>query len=95
MVNYKLEIKLNTNVEDFEVEGDLLSLITGVAYIQNFYKEYEGFTQDKILETIIKVLDIERLRGIDNKRYYYDFYNIDSFVREQVFDIITRELDNE
>ena len=36
MVNYKLEIKLNTNVEDFEVEGDLLSLITGVAYIQNF-----------------------------------------------------------
>ena len=95
MVNYKLEIKLNTNVEDFEVESDLLSLITGVAYIQNFYKEYEGFTQDKILETIIKVLDIERLRGIDNKRYYYSFYNIDSFVREQVFDIITRELDNE
>ena len=95
MVNYKLEIKLNTNVEDFEVEGDLLSLITGVAYIQNFYKEYEGFTQDKILETIIKVLDIERLRGIDNKRYYYGFYNTDSFVREQVFDIITRELDNE
>ena len=95
MVNYKLEIKLNTNVEDFEVEGDLLSLITGVAYIQNFYKEYEGFTQDKILETIIKVLDIERLRGIDNEEYYYSFYNIDSFVREQVFDIITRELDNE
>ena len=95
MVNYKLEIKLNTNVEDFEVEVDLLSLITGVAYIQNFYKEYEGFTQDKILETIIKVLDIDRLRGIHNVRYYYNFYNIDTIVREQVFDIITRELDNE
>ena len=95
MGNYKLEIEVNTDLEDFKVEGDLLSLIEGVAYIQEVYKEYEGFTQDKILETIIKVLDIERLRGIDNKRYYYDFYNIDSFVREQVFDIITRELDNE
>ena len=95
MGNYKLEIEVNTDLEDFKVERDLLSLIEGVAYIQEVYKEYEGFTQDKILETIIKVLDIERLRGIDNKRYYYGFYNIDSFVREQVFDIITRELDNE
>jgi hypothetical protein len=95
MGNYKLEIGVNTDLEDFKVEGDLLSLIEGVAYIQEVYKEYEGFTQDKILETIIKVLDIERLRGIDNKNYYYSFYNIDSFVREQVFDIITRELDNE
>ena len=95
MGNYKLEIEVNTDLEDFKVEGDLLSLIEGVAYIQEVYKEYEGFTQDKILETIIKVLDIERLRGIDNKTYYYSFYNIDSFVREQVFDIITRELDNE
>tara|TARA_A100001011_G_C13918517_1_gene678112 strand:- start:59 stop:346 length:288 start_codon:yes stop_codon:yes gene_type:complete len=95
MGNYKLEIEVNTDLEDFKVEGDLLSLIEGVAYIQEVYKEYEGFTQDKILETIIKVLDIERLRGIDNKKYYYSFYNIDSFVREQVFDIITRELDNE
>ena len=95
MGNYKLEIEVNTDLEDFKVEGDLLSLIEGVAYIQEVYKGYEGFTQDKILETIIKVLDIERLRGIDNKKYYYSFYNIDSFVREQVFDIITRELDNE
>jgi hypothetical protein len=91
----KIEIETRHNVNGFKVEGDLLSLIEGVAYIQNCYKEYEGFTQDKILETIIKVLDIERLRGIDNKKYYYSFYNIDSFVREQVFDIITRELDNE
>ena len=95
MGNYKLEIGVNTDLEDFKVEGDLLSLIEGVAYIQEVYKQYEGFTQDKILETIIKVLDIERLRGIDNKKYYYSFYNIDSFVREQAFDIITRELDNE
>lgn len=91
----KIEIKTNYDLSNFKVEGDLLSLIEGVAYIQNFYKEYKGFTQDKILETIIKVLDIERLRGIDNEEYYYSFYNIDSFVREQVFDIITRELDNE
>ena len=91
----KLEIKTNYDLSNFKVEGDLLSLIEGVAYIQNCYKKYEGFTQDKILETIIRVLDIERLRGIDNKKYYYSFYNIDSFVREQVFDIITRELDNE
>ena len=91
----KIEIETRHNINNFKVEGDLLSLIEGVAYIQNCYKEYEGFTQDKILETIIKVLDIERLRGIHNVRYYYNFYNIDTIVREQVFDIITRELDNE
>ena len=90
-----IEIETRHNINNFKVEGDLLSLIEGVAYIQEFYKEYEGFTQDKILETIIKVLDIERLRGIHNVRYYYNFYNIDTIVREQVFDIITRELDNE
>jgi hypothetical protein len=49
----KLEIKTNYDLSNFKVEGDLLSLIEGVAYIQNCYKEYEGFTQDKILETII------------------------------------------
>ena len=91
----KIEIETRHNINNFKVEGDLLSLIEGVAYIQQAYKEYEGFTQDKILETIIKVLDIERLRGIHNVRYYYNFYNIDTIVREQVFDIITRELDNE
>ena len=51
----KIEIETRHNVNGFKVEGDLLSLIEGVAYIQNCYKEYEGFTQDKILETIIKV----------------------------------------
>ena len=90
----KIEIKTRHNINNLKVEGDLLSLIEGVAYIQNFYKEYEGFTQDKILETIIKVLDIERLQGFHSVGYYNNF-SIDSFVREQVFNIITRELDNE
>jgi hypothetical protein len=89
----KIEIKTNYDLSNFKVEGDLLSLIEGVAYIQNFYKEYEGFTQDKILETIIKVLDIERLQAFHSVGYYNNF-SIDSLVREQVFAIITRELDN-
>jgi hypothetical protein len=60
----KIEIETRQNINNFKVEGDLLSLIEGVAYIQEFYKEYEGFTQDKILETIIKVLDIEVLTEV-------------------------------
>jgi hypothetical protein len=45
----KIEIETRHNINGFKVEGDLLSLIEGVAYIQNCYKEYEGFTQDKII----------------------------------------------
>lgn len=72
------------------VQGDLMELVRGVNYIANFYNDIEGFTFDNILRTLLKVLEIERLRGTSG-----DIRNIDSFVREQVFDILTRELDNQ
>lgn len=72
------------------VQGDLMELVRGVNYIANFYNDIEGFTFDNVLRTLLKVLEIERLRGTSG-----DIRNIDSFVREQVFDILTRELDNQ
>jgi hypothetical protein len=86
----KINIETKYDLDNFKVEGDLLSLIEGVAYIQNFYQDCENLTQDKILETIIKVLDIERLRAFNSVGYYNKF-SIDSFVREQVLEIILRE----
>ena len=85
-----------------------LELLTGgVEYILEFYKdkqlltkqeietttsngEAEIIARNKILHAIIKVIQIQNLRGFDQ-----GFDCIDSFVREEVFDIITRELDNE
>ena len=75
--------------KDLLVQGDLMELVRGVNYIMDFYKDIEGFTSDNVLRTLLKVLEIERLRGTAGS-----IQNIDSFVREQVFDILTRELDN-
>lgn len=75
--------------KDLLVWGDLMELVRGVNYIMEFYNDVEGFTSDNILRTLLKVLEIERLRGTSGS-----MQNIDSFVREQVFDILTRELDN-
>ena len=96
-----MKYKSNTWVSELEVLGE------GVEYILEFYKdkqlltkqeietttsngEAEIIARNKILHAIIKVIQIQNLRGFDQ-----GFYNIDSFVREEVFDIITRELDNE
>ena len=96
-----MKYKSNTWVSELEVLGE------GVEYILQFYKdkqlltkqeietttsngEAEIIARNKILHAIIKVIQIQNLRGFDQ-----GFYNIDSFVREEVFDIITRELDNE
>ena len=75
--------------EKLIVQGELMELVRGVNYILNFYGEIEGMTSDNILKTIIKVLEIERLRGIGDNSF-----SVDSFIRENVFDILTRELDN-
>tara|TARA_A100001201_G_C4072955_1_gene196397 strand:- start:169 stop:474 length:306 start_codon:yes stop_codon:yes gene_type:complete len=75
--------------KDLLVWGDLMELVRGVNYIMEFYNDVEGFTSDNVLRTLLKVLEIERLRGTLGS-----MQNIDSFVREQVFDILTRELDN-
>lgn len=96
-----MKYKSNTWVSELEVLGE------GVEYILEFYKdkqlltkqeietttsngEAEIIARNKILHAIIKVIQIQNLRGFDQ-----GFYNIDSFVREEVFEIITRELDNE
>lgn len=89
----KLIVDVRYNLGDFKVEGALLDLIEGVAYIQNFYDEFypeiENFTQDQVLHALLKVCEIERLRGTSGS-----ISNIDSFVREQVFDILLREREN-
>ena len=75
--------------EELIVQGELMELVRGVNYIMRFYEDIEGMTSDNILKTIIKVLEIERLRGIGDNSF-----SVDSFIRENVFDILTRELDN-
>jgi len=75
--------------EQLIVQGELMELVRGVNYIMRFYDDIEGMTSDNILKTIIKVLEIERLRGIGDNSF-----SVDSFIRENVFDILTRELDN-
>ena len=75
--------------EQLIVQGELMELVRGVNYIMRFYEDIEGMTSDNILKNIIKVLEIERLRGIGD-----DSFSVDSFIRENVFDILTRELDN-
>lgn len=84
----KLIVDTRYNLGDFQVEGDLLDLIEGVAYIQNFYQEDydEPFSQNQILNALLRVLEIERLRGTLG-----NINNIDSFVREQVHDILLRD----
>jgi hypothetical protein len=96
-----MKYKSNTLVNELE------ELNEGVEYILEFYKdkqlltkqeietttsngEAEIIARNKILHAIIKVIQIQNLRGFEE-----GFYSIDSFVREEVFDIITRELDNE
>ena len=40
------------------IEGDLKGLVDGVHYIQEFYSDKIGFTQDRILQALIKVMEI-------------------------------------
>ena len=85
---YFIQDELQGN-KDLLVWGDLMELVRGVNYIMEFYNDIEGFTSDNVLRTLLKVLEIERLRGTSGS-----IDNIDSYVREQEFDILTRELDN-
>lgn len=75
--------------KDLLIWGELMELVRGVNYIMEFYNDIEGFTSDNVLRTLLKVTEIERLKG--NR---HDFKYIDSFTREQVFDILIRELED-
>jgi len=83
-----IQVKSPNTGEILNIEGELLNLVEGVNYIENVYYDQKGFTQDNILKAVFKVLEIERLRGI-----WDGTYNIDSFIRENVFDIISREME--
>ena len=83
-----IQVKSPNTGQALNIEGELLNLVEGVNYIENAYYDQEGFTQDNILKAVFKVLEIERLRGI-----WDGTYNIDTFIRENVFDIISREME--
>ena len=72
------------------LENDLLDLVEGINYICDFYRNKKGFDQNKVLDTFIKVREIERLRGFNTSQSF----SIDSVSREQVFELVTREMDN-
>lgn len=75
--------------KDLLVWGDLMELVRGVNYIMEFYNGKDGFDSNNVLKALLKAYEIERLRGIGEQSF-----SVDSFLRESVFDIITRQLDN-
>ncbi len=75
--------------KDLLVWGDLMELVRGVNYIMEFYNDIEGFDSNHLLKALLNAYKIERLRGIGEQSF-----SVDSFLRESVFDIITRQLDN-
>ena len=86
----KVEVINPRTNEELMLENDLLDLVEGINYICDFYRNKKGFDQNKVLDTFIKVREIERLRGFNTSQSF----SIDSFSREQVFELVTREMDN-
>ena len=81
----------NKHKVGIEQGSQLEGLINGVEYIINYYDELHGWklSSDEVFNAILDVIHIERLL-----RHDQDFTNIDSFVREQVFELIRRDRDN-
>ena len=81
----------NKHKVGIEQGSQLEGLINGVEYIINYYDELQGIqlSSDEVFNAILDVMQIERLQ-----RHDQDFTNIDSFVREQVFELIRRDRDN-
>ena len=81
----------NKHKVGIEKGSQLEGLINGVDYIMNYYSELQGIklSSDEVFNAILDVMQIERLQ-----RHDQDFTNIDSFVREQVFELIRRDRDN-
>ena len=88
-----METNIEIGNEHYLVEegSQLHGLIQGVNYITSYYQELQGInlTQDEVFNAILDVIQIERLQ-----RHNQDLNNIDSFVREQVFELIRRDRDN-
>ena len=81
----------NKHKVPIEQGSQLEGLINGVEYIINYYDSLHGWklSSDEVFNAILDVIQIERLQ-----RHDQDFTNIDSFVREQVFELIRRDRDN-
>ena len=71
--------------KELEIQGTLMELVRGVNYIQEFYKDNENWDQTTILSAVLKVAQVEKLKW-DN-----DFTSVDSFFREQVYEILTQD----
>ena len=71
--------------EELEVQGTLMEIVRGVNYIQEFYKDDHEWSQTTILNAVLRVAQIEKLK------WNNDFTSIDSFFREQVYEILMRE----
>tara|TARA_B100001057_G_C22603663_1_gene853808 strand:+ start:587 stop:856 length:270 start_codon:yes stop_codon:yes gene_type:complete len=88
-----VETNIEIGNEHYLVEdgSQLHGLIQGVNYIVSYYQELQGIklTQDEVFNAILDVIQIEKLQ-----RHDQDFSNVDSFVREQVFELIRRDRDN-
>jgi hypothetical protein len=71
--------------QDLEIQGTLMEIVRGVNYIQEFYKDDQEWSQTTILNAVLKVAQIEKLKW-DN-----DFTSVDSFFREQVYEILKQD----
>ena len=88
-----METNIEIGNEHYLVEdgSQLHGLIQGVNYIISYYQDLHGWklTQDEVFNALLDVIQIERLQSHDQ-----DFNNVDSYVREQVFELIRRDRDN-
>ena len=88
-----METNIEIGNEHYLVEdgSQLHGLIQGVNYIVSYYQDLHGWklTQDEVFNALLDVIQIERLQ-----RHDQDFNNVDSYVREQVFELIRRDSDN-
>ena len=88
-----METNIEIGNEHYLVEdgSQLHGLIQGVNYIISYYQDLHGWklTQDEVFNALLDVIQIERLQ-----RHDQDLNNVDSYVREQVFELIRRDRDN-
>tara|TARA_R100001510_G_C7463404_1_gene82939 strand:- start:68 stop:337 length:270 start_codon:yes stop_codon:yes gene_type:complete len=88
-----METNIEIGNEHYLVEdgSQLHGMIQGVNYIISYYEDLHGWklTQDEVFNALLDVMQIERLQ-----RHDQDFNNVDSYVREQVFELIRRDRDN-
>jgi hypothetical protein len=71
--------------KELEIQGALMQMVRGVNYIQSFYKDDHEWSQTEILSAVLRVAQVEKLK------WNNEFEGVDSFFREQVYEILMRE----